>query len=99
MRRQRRRWRSNKDRINKRLSVNGAPTAPVTHIDPATVNVVIPTDKPIVIQPGWTEIPIDAAFWRVWKVNSLQMRCDGYTLRKIDGKWRAFYVKKIATKG
>jgi hypothetical protein len=65
-------------------------------IDPASVNVTIPADKPTVIPPEWTEIPVDDAFWRAWKLNALQMRYDGYRLCKIDGKWRAFYARKTA---
>ena len=99
-RRRKRGWRSNKDRIAKRLKQPdwryrgqsfGAP-APATHIDPATVTVDIPDTKPA-IQPWWIELPADAAFWRVWEMNSLQMRCDGYKLFKIDGKWRVFLVR------
>jgi hypothetical protein len=54
--------------------------------------VIIPADKPI-IHPEWTEVPVDDAFWRVWKMNARQMRRDGYRLCNIDGKWRAFYMK------
>jgi hypothetical protein len=102
MKRRRRRqgWRSNQDRINQRLANTdwryrgqsfGA-TTPALHIDPASVNVNIPAVRPI-IQPWWIEIPVDDAFWRVWKMNSVQMRIDGYNLYKIDGRWRAFLVK------
>lgn len=66
--------------------------APVVRIDPATVTVTAP-DAKLVIEPWWMEIPVDDAFWRVWKMNSAQMRCDGYNLYKIDGKWRAFLAK------
>jgi hypothetical protein len=62
------------------------------HINPATVTVTAP-DAKLVIEPWWIEIPVDDAFWRVWKMNSMQMRRDGYDLYKIDGKWRAFLVK------
>jgi hypothetical protein len=65
----------------------------VRHIDPASVDVIIHVDKPI-IHPEWIEILVDDAFWRVWKIKSLRMRRDGYRLCNIDGKWRAFYVKK-----
>jgi hypothetical protein len=54
--------------------------------------VEIPPDRPA-FNPLWLEIPVDDAFWRVWKMNSLQMRRDGYVLRKSDGKWRAFLSK------
>jgi hypothetical protein len=85
-------WRSNQERIKRRLSDNAPPASPVRFIDPTSVNVTAP-NKPFVIQPGWTEIAVDDAFWRVWKANSLRMRQDGYRLYKIDGRWRAFYVK------
>jgi hypothetical protein len=98
---QRRGWRDNHDRIARRIDKpdwrdhgqSFGAANPGQHIDPANVDVIIPAEKPI-IQPEWTEIPVDDAFWRVWKMNSLQMRRNGYQLHKIDGKWRAFYVNR-----
>ena len=101
--RRRRERGSNKKRIAQRLVETdtdyrfrgqsfGAATAAV-HIDPRTVTVDIPAEARPVILPWWVELPLDAAFWRVWKANSMQMRADGYRLFKIAGKWRAFLVK------
>jgi hypothetical protein len=86
-------WDSEAERNYKNRGQTFGAASPCRHIDPASVNVTIPADKPI-IQPEWIEISVDDAFWRVWKMNSLQMRYDGYVLRKIDGKWRAFYGRK-----
>jgi hypothetical protein len=97
----RRGWRSNKERIAQRLAKTdyryrgqsfGA-RGPAIHIDPSTAIVNIPDAKPV-IEPWWIELPVDAAFWRVWNANSMLMRVDGYKLFKIDGKWRAFLVKR-----
>jgi hypothetical protein len=69
--------------------------SPCRHINPTSVTVAIPINKPTVIPPG-IEIPFDNALRREWKRNPLQMHRDGYRLRKIDGKWRAFHTKKSA---
>jgi hypothetical protein len=70
--------------------------SPCRHIDPASVNVTIPDNKPTV-QSKWTEIAVDAAFWRAWHMNSQQMRRDGYKVEKAGDEWRAFYLKKPHT--
>jgi hypothetical protein len=67
--------------------------SPVRHIDPTTVAVIWPTAPASIIEPWWIEIPVDQAFWRVWRINSLRMRQDGYRVYKIDNQWRAFLVK------
>ena len=86
-------WSSDAERDYKNRGQTFGAASHCRHIDPTSVNVTIPADKPI-IQREWIEIPVDDAFWRVWKLNSLQMRFDGYRLCKIDGQWRAFYVKR-----
>jgi hypothetical protein len=88
-----RRTRRNRRRIKRRF-IGTPPAGPVRHIDPASINVTAP-DEPFVIQPGWIEVPVDAAFWRVWK-KPLRMRQGGYKLFKINGQWRAFCTKKSA---
>jgi hypothetical protein len=100
MRRKRRRQ-SNKERIAQRWAridygLRGqsfGATTPAITIDPSTATVNIPVEAKPVIMPWWIELPLDAAFWRVWTANSMQMRADGYRVFKIDGKWRAFLAK------
>jgi hypothetical protein len=94
-RKQKRGWHSNRDRIKRRLIANVPPASPVRHIDPATVTIPDIKAKSI-IEPWWVEISIDAAFWRIWHANSLQMRLSGYKLFKINGQWRVFHTKKSA---
>ena len=90
-------WNSEAERDYKNRGQTFGAASPGRHIDPASVNVIIPATKPIVIQPVWTELPVDDAFWRVWKMDSLRMRRDGYKLCKIDGKWRAFIIAARCT--